>query len=129
GTAAGRPGTSSLSSMPGPVPDPGATGSSTSRRWAIDPGSNTAVAVWVRCPSSCEVEGSARPSGGGFQTPQPLSAPGATTTFGPLVGFDPSGGAIAIWSGPRSDVPGAQVQVTRRPPGVNQTVRAGTPDS
>jgi hypothetical protein len=128
-TAVRPPGDSSLFGMPGPVSDPGATGSSNSPRLAIDPPSNTAVAVWVRCPSSCQVEGSARASGGGFQTPQPLSAPGATTTFGPLVGFDPSGGAIATWSGPSPDVPGTQVQVTLRPPGLNQTFGSVTPIS
>jgi hypothetical protein len=125
-TATRPPGASSVFSSPGPVSDPLATGNANSPRVAVDPSSNTAVAVWVQCPSSCQVEGAARPSGGGFQTPQALSAGGATTTFGPLVAFDPSGGAIAIWSGPSPDIAGTQVQVTRRPPGLNETFGAVT---
>jgi len=111
-------------SAPGPVSDPLATGNSNSPRVAVDPASNTAVAVWVQCPSSCQVEGATRASGAGFQAPQELSAPGASSTFGPLVAFDPSGAAIAVWSGPSPDVPGTQVQVTSRPPGAGQAFGA-----
>jgi hypothetical protein len=125
-TATRPPGASSMFSAPGPVSDPLAMGNANSPRVAVDPSTNTAVAVWVQCPSSCQVEGAARPSGGGFQTPQALSAGGATTTFGPLVAFDPSGGALAIWSGPSPDVSGTQVQVARRAPGLNQTFGAVT---
>lgn len=125
-TAARPPGPTSTFGAPGPVSDPLAIGNANSPRVAVDPSTNTAVAVWVQCPVSCQVEGAARPSGGGFQTPQALSAGGATSTFGPLVAFEPDGGAMAIWSGPSPDVAGTQVQVTRRPPGLNQTFGAVT---
>jgi hypothetical protein len=125
-TAARPPGSTSTFGAPGPVSDPLAMGDANSPRVAVDPSTNTAVAVWVQCPVSCQVEGAARPSGGGFQTPQALSAGGATTTFGPLVAFEPDGGAMAIWSGPSPDIAGTQVQVTRRPPGLNQTFGAVT---
>jgi hypothetical protein len=120
-TAVRPAGASAVFSAPGPVSDPVAPGDSNSPRVAVDPASNTAVAVWVQCPSSCQVEGAARASGAGFQVPQGLSAPGASSTFGPLVAFDPSGEATAVWSGPSPDVPGTQVQVTRRPPGAVQS--------
>ena len=125
-TAVRPPGASAVFSAPGPVSDPVAAGNSSSPRVAVDPATNTAVAVWVQCPSSCQVEGAVRASGAGFQTPQALSAPGASTTFGPLVAFDPSGGAIAVWSGPSPDIAGTQVQVTRRPVGVGQSFGAVT---
>lgn len=127
------PGATSVFSAGAPISDAGVL--SNSPRVAVEAGTNTAVAVWVQGPgcsagnllaTNCQVEGSARPSGGGFQTPQALSAPGASTDFGPLVAFDPSGGAIAIWSGPSPDIAGTQVQVTRRPPGLNQTFGAVT---
>ncbi len=115
-TAVRPPGDSSAFSSGGSISDSAAD--SGSPRLAVDPSTNTAVAAWVQCSSgSCQVEGSTRPSGGGFQSPQALSGPGATTTFGPLVAFDPSGAAAAIWSGPSPDTAGTQVQVTRRPPG------------
>jgi len=123
-TAVRPPGASSSFSTPGPVSDPVSTGDASSPRVAVDPASNSAVAVWVQCPSSCQVEGAGRASGAGFETPQTLSAPGATTTFGPLVTFDPSGTALAVWSGPSPDVAGTQVQVTRRPPGAGQSFGA-----
>jgi hypothetical protein len=123
---AGRPPGEGSSFSPGAVISD-ATASSNSPRLAVDPASNTAAAVWVQCASgSCQVEGSTRPSGGGFQTPQALSGPGATTTYGPLVAFDPGGAAAAIWSGPSPDVAGTQVQVARRPPGVGQSFGAVT---
>jgi hypothetical protein len=125
-TATRPPGASSMFGSAGPVSDPLAAGDTNSPRVAVDPATNTAVAVWIQCPSSCQVEGAARPSGGGFQAPQALSGGGATTTFGPLVAFDPSGGATAIWSGPSPDVAGTQVQVARRPPGSNQPFGAVT---
>jgi hypothetical protein len=125
-TAVRPPGEGATFSVPGPVSDPGAVGNANSPRLAVDPESNTAVAVWVQCPSSCQVEGAARASGAGFQAPQGLSAPGASTTFGPLVEFDPSGDATAAWSGPSPDVPGTQVQVARRPSGAGQSFGAVT---
>lgn len=120
-TAVRPPGASSMFGAAAPVSDPVSAGNSNSPRVAVDPSTNTAVAVWVQCPMSCQVESAARPSGGGFETPQALSAGGATTTFGPLVAFDPSGEASAVWSGPSPDVSGTQVQVAQRPAGTNQS--------
>jgi hypothetical protein len=126
-TATRPPGPAGAFTVQGDISDP-SQGDANSPRVAVDPSINTAVAVWVQCPAPnpCRVEGAGRPSGGGFQTPQQLSAGGATTDFGPLVAFDPSGAATAIWSGPSSDVAGTQVQVARRPPGLNQTFGAVT---
>lgn len=133
-TAVRPPGTTSVFSPGAPISDQSPGVGSNSPRVAVDPGTNTAVAVWVQGPgcsvgsaaANCQVEGSARPSGGGFQAPQALSAPGAQANFGPLVAINPSGGAVAIWSGPSPDIAGTQVQVTARPPGLNQTFGAVT---
>jgi PKD domain len=122
-TAVRPPGDSSSFASAGGISDP--TADSNSPRLAVDPSTNTALATWVQCVSgSCQVEGSTRPSGGGFQVPQALSGPGATTAFGPLVAIDQSGAAVVIWSGPSPDTPGAQVQVSRRLSGTGQSFGA-----
>jgi hypothetical protein len=110
----------------GTVSDPLAAGNAGSPRLAIDPTTNDAVAAWVQCPSTCQVEAAARASGAGFQAPQALSAPGASANFGPEVAFDPSGSASVIWSGPSPDIAGTQVQATSRPPGTGQSFGAVT---
>jgi hypothetical protein len=120
-TATRPPGVDAIFSPPGPVSGPLESGDASSPWLAVDPATNTAAAVWVQCPSSCEVEGSMRASGSGFQPPEVLSGPGATTSFGPLVAFDPSGAATTTWSGPSPDIGGTQVQATTRPPGVGQS--------
>src|SRR5262249_13095421 len=67
-TATRAPGASSTFSAASQVSgDPVANGNANSPRVAVDPSTNTAVAVWVQCPSSCQVEGAARASGSSFQ--------------------------------------------------------------
>jgi hypothetical protein len=95
-------------------------------RVAVHAPSNTAAVAWVRCDNatpgaagSCVVQAAARPAGT-FGSQQTISGAGGGGTFGPVIAFDPAGGAIAIWGGPVGGVPPDKIQVTRRPPGSDQ---------
>jgi PKD domain-containing protein len=61
---------------------------------------NTAVAVWIGCPTgggSCVIESASRPSNGSFSDPAAISPPADSNVL-PKVAVTPSGSAIAAWS-------------------------------
>lgn len=59
----------------------------------------TAVAIWTRAAGSDQrVEAAVRPTGGGWEAPVPLSAPG-TFAYSPRAAFDAAPNAVAAWQG------------------------------
>jgi hypothetical protein len=111
--------------------NPADSGNAGAPQVALDPSSDTAVAVWSQCEgtSNCVVRGAARSSGASFGAAATLSGPAGIGTFGPLVALAPSGTATAIWGGPFSGSPPDRVQVTSRPAGVGQAFGAVDPIS
>ncbi len=84
---------------------------------AVDPGTNTAVAAWLQCGTSCAVRSAARPDGGIFGSLKTLASSLPTNAFAPVIGFTSSGVAIAAWSGPVTGSGPDRVSVARRPKG------------
>ena len=81
---------------------------------ALDP-NNTAVALWVGCPTaggSCIVESASRPSNGSFGQVDPVSPP-VDSQFLPQIEMDAAGTATAAWS----DFTTARIRAARRPRG------------
>jgi hypothetical protein len=81
---------------------------------AVD-ASGDAVAVWERFDGSDDiVQAASRPSGGGWESPDDLSAEGQNAEA-PQVAVNPAGEAIAVWA--RFDGSDDIIQSATRPPG------------
>lgn len=96
----------------------GEAGSGRYPQVAVDARTNTAVAVWLQCASSCLVRSAARPDNGIFSGQQTLSGPLPTTNvFAPVVIFTRGGSAIAAWSGAPGGTGSQRVAAAIRPAG------------
>jgi hypothetical protein len=84
-------------------------------RVAVDPATNTAVAAWLQCETSCRVRAAARPNGASFGQLQTLSGLEPAGSYPPVVGFDSSGVASVAWGGRLDEAPPDRVLVAVRP--------------